>query len=408
MIIPSIDLMGGKAVQLKEGKDHVLTSDKDPLELAQEFNRYGPVAVIDLDAALGKGDNLDVIRAICNVAQVRAGGGIRDVERAGKLLRAGAERLIIGTSATPELLSQLPKERLMVALDHRDGQVVDHGWTQSTGESLQDRAQRLAPYCGSYLCTFVADEGHMNGMNLDEVQTIQKQLPHPVTVAGGIAQTAEVIQLSKMGVDVQVGMALYTGHLSLADAVVGALDFEKCPHLPTIVQDEAGQVLMLAYSTPESLTLALKEGRGIYYSRSRKEIWKKGETSGHTQTLLSCRPDCDRDTLLFTVRQTGPACHTGGYSCFGSGQKFSLEYLFEIIKQRKLEMPEKSFTTKLLKDRDFLHSKIMEEAEEVCTAQKPEDWVWEIADVLYFMSVLAVDEGLDWRQIEAELGGRHR
>lgn len=411
MIIPSIDLMGGRAVQLREGKEHVLTSDIDPIELAKTFNRYGEVAVIDLDAAMGKGDNLPLIRELCKVADVRAGGGIRDKERGKALLRAGAQRIIVGTAATPELLSEFPKERVMVALDHRHGEVVDLGWTRGTGETLQDRAARLAPYCGSFLCTFVAEEGTLKGMDVPQVSALAKSLPCPVTVAGGVASTEEVVALSRLGLDVQVGMALYKGLLDPVQSVVQSLDFEKCPQIPTIVQDEAGQVLMLAYSTPESLTQALTTGEGTYFSRSRNELWVKGKTSGHTQQLVSCRVDCDRDSLLFTVRQTGPACHTEAYSCFGSGlkdAKFSLPGLFDIIEGRKAQMPEGSFTTKLLKNRKFLQRKIMEEAFEVCSAENNDELTWEIADVLYFMSVLAVDEGLDWPQIVAELGGRHK
>lgn len=411
MIVPSIDIMNGKAVQLRQGKDHVLTSDRDPIELAKEFNRFGPVGVIDLDAAMGKGDNIELIKQICKVAEARVGGGIRDIDRAKILLRAGAERLIIGTSATPEFLGQLPKEKVMVALDHRQGEVVDRGWTHGTGEALFDRAQRLADYCGSFLCTFVQEEGTMQGLPLDEALTLKNSLPHPVTVAGGVATTEEAANLARHGLDVQVGMALYTGQLSLPLTIVQSLDFEKVPQIPTIVQDEAGQVLMLAYSTPESLEIALEAGKGIYYSRSRQELWEKGASSGHTQKLLSCRTDCDRDSLLFTVRQLGPACHTNAYSCFGSGvktQKFSIPALFELLKSRKALMPEGSFTTKLLSDRKFLHRKIMEEAFEVCTAESNEDLTWEIADVLYFMSVLAVDEDVSWADVVSELGGRHR
>lgn len=411
MIIPSIDLIDGKAVQLRQGKEHVLTSDRDPVELAQEFNRYGEVAVIDLDAAMGKGDNLELIRKICKVADVRAGGGIRDKQRGKELLRAGAQRIIIGTAATSELLKEFPKERVMVALDHKKGEVVDMGWTRGTGETLQDRAKRIGDYCGSYLCTFVEDEGSLKGMNIQAAVDLQKELGHPVTVAGGVAGTNEVIELSKAGLDVQVGMALYTGKLDPVQSVVQTLDFNKCPQIPTIVQDEAGQILMLAYSTPDSLTAALTKGRGVYFSRSRDELWEKGKTSGHTQKLLSCRVDCDQDTLLFTVRQSGPACHTEAYSCFGSGlrqRKFSLPALFDLLKSRKAERPENSYTTQLLDNRKLLLRKIMEEAFEVCTAETETERIWEIADVLYFCSVLAVDEGIDWSQIEAELGGRHK
>lgn len=407
MIIPSIDLMGGKAVQLRQGKEHVLTAERDPLDLAREFNRYGEIAVIDLDAALGQGDNLDLIRQICRVADVRAGGGVRDAVRGDALLRAGARQIIIGTSAEPELLSKFPADRVMVALDHKGGQVVDHGWTQGTGESIFDRAQRLAPYCGNFLCTFVEKEGGMGGLSVETVREVTDQLPHPATVAGGIAVTQEVIQLSRLGFDVQVGMAIYTGKLDPAEAVIGTLDFEKMPLIPTIVQDTAGQVVMLAYSNPESLGRALREGKGIFYSRSRNEIWEKGLTSGHTQALLACRSDCDRDALLFTVQQTGPACHTGTHSCFGP-QRFSLGRLFDVLAQRRADLPEGSYTAKLFKNRSMLLKKIMEEAYEVTTAEIWTDLRWEIADNLFFLCMLAVDEGMTWQDIEGELGGRHK
>ncbi len=412
MIIPSIDLIDGKAVQLRQGKEHVLTHDTDPVELAREFNRYGEIGVIDLDAAMGKGDNLELVKRICRVASVRAGGGIRTKERASELLRAGAERIIIGTSATPEFLSQLPKERVMVAIDHMQGEVVDQGWTRGTGETFLDRANALKDYCGSFLCTFVAEEGTMKGMNIPEVLAIQKQIDKPLTVAGGIARTEEVIELSKHGLDVQVGMALYTGNLDPVDAVVGSLDFDKQGGLiPTIVQDEADQVLMLAYSSKESLQQALKTGKGIYFSRSRNELWEKGKTSGNMQELLSCRVDCDRDTILFTVSQSGPACHTEAYSCFGSGlrtRRFSLPVLFDILDERRRNLPEGSYSAKLFKDRALLNSKVMEEAQEAIEAERFDDVVWEISDAIYFLSALAVSQGVRWTDIEAELGGRHK
>lgn len=411
MIIPSIDIMNGKAVQLRQGKELVLIEDRDPIELAREFNRYGEVGVIDLDAAMGKGDNLELIQEICRVADVRAGGGIRTVERGRTLLRAGAKRIIIGTAAEPEFLKQFPKDSVMVALDHKDGLVVDQGWTRETQEALLDRAYRLAPFCGSFLCTFVSTEGTLSGMDLGALKALQSQISRPLTVAGGVAHTEEAAAISRMGLDVQVGMALYTGKLSLADAIVQSLDFEKCPQIPTIVQDEAGQVLMLAYSTPESLKLALQEGRGIYFSRSRQEIWRKGETSGHLQTLLQCRTDCDRDALLFTVRQTEEACHTGAYSCFGSGsteKSFSLPTLMTTLKQRQSEMPEGSYSAKLFANRELLLRKIMEEAFEVTRAPDRQNLTWEIADAIYFLSVLAVAEDVTWRDVEAELGGRQK
>lgn len=410
MIIPSIDLVNGQAVQLRQGKELILTAEENPVDLARRFNRYGEIAVIDLDAAMGKGDNLSLIQEICQVADVRAGGGIRSVTRAQELLKAGAKRVIIGTAATPEFLKKLPKERVMVAIDHKDGEIVDQGWVRSTGESLMSRAKRLEEYCGSFLCTFVSTEGTMSGMPFEELKTLQKELACPVTVAGGVSSTEEAVNISRLGLDVQVGMALYSGRLDLNEAIVSSLDFEKCPQMPTIVQDEAGQVLMLAYSTTESLKQALQEGQGIYYSRSRQSLWKKGETSGNTQTLISCRTDCDRDALLFRVRQQGPACHTEAYSCFGSGlhaEAFSMNTLFTTLSKRKSTMPEGSYTAKLFSDPVLLHKKLMEEAFEVTVAPDQRNRVWEIADTLFFLSVIATANNISWSSIVAELGGRH-
>jgi phosphoribosyl-AMP cyclohydrolase / phosphoribosyl-ATP pyrophosphohydrolase len=406
MLIPSIDISDGKVVQLRQGRDLVLVSERDPVDLAAELNRYGEVAVIDLDAALGRGDNVDLVKRICRVADVRTGGGIRTEQRGRELLRAGARRIIVGTAANPSFLSAFPPERVMVALDHRSGRVVDHGWTNDTGETIVERASRLAPFCGGFLVTFVEDEGCMRGMDEGAVEDLRARLQRPLTVAGGVSSTKEAASLLRRNLDVQVGMALYTGRLDPTEAVASSIDFDKSPLVPTIVQDDQGQVLMLAYSNRDSLLCALREGRGVYFSRSRDEIWVKGETSGNTQQLLRCRADCDRDALLFTVRQNGVACHSGQHSCF-EPFRFRLQSLFEILESRKAEMPEASYSARLFRDPRLLARKIMEEAFETATADTRENKAWEIADLLYFVSVFAVRESISLREIEAELDGRN-
>lgn len=407
MLIPSIDLMGGRAVQLRRGREQVLTDLRDPVALATEFNRYGEVAVIDLDAALGTGDNLELIRRICRVAEARVGGGIRSPERADALLRAGAHRLIIGTAAEPGLFNRLPADRVLVALDQVDQTVVDQGWRRSTGESVFDRAERLAPWCSGFLCTFVSGEGSMGGMDAEAVTALRDRLSRPLTVAGGVRDGAEAVNILRLGVDLQVGMALYTGRLDPAAVVVGAATFDHQALVPTVVQDEAGQVLMLAYSSPESLHKALTKGAGIYHSRSRNCMWEKGATSGNRQELLSCRADCDGDALLFRVRQKGPACHTGRYSCFGD-QGFSLARLHAILERRQEELPEGRYSTRLFTEPGLLHRKIIEEAAEVVSARDRGNLVWELADLTFFITAEAVRAGIGWSEIISELKGRHR
>lgn len=411
MLIPSIDIINGKAVQLKQGKEFVLESERSPLELARDFNRCGEIAVIDLDAAMGKGNNRELIKDICRIADVRVGGGIRDFESGREYLKAGAKRLIVGTMATPEFLEKFAPQQIMVALDHRGEIVVDKGWENSTGETIWQRAERLAPYCSGFLTTFVEGEGCLQGMDIAAIKELRKRLPGQLTVAGGIATLDEVIEISGLGIDVQVGMALYTGLIDPVESVVKSVKFHADGLVPTVVQDLSGQVLMVAYSTAESLTRALREGKGVYFSRSRNEIWEKGLTSGNSQQLISCRVDCDRDCLLFTVMQNRAACHNDTYSCFGTvsaDRKFSMNELFETLQSRKAEPPSKSYTQTLFADRRLLLKKIMEEAYEVVSHSSKDNLRWEIADLLYFASVLAVDEGIEWKEIESELAGRRR
>lgn len=411
MLIPSIDLMNGQAVQLRQGKELVLTCPEAPNELIQRFNRYGEVAVIDLDAALGQGDNLDLIKRLCQQADVRAGGGIRTVERGKELLRAGAKKIIIGTAASPEFLSNFHPSQVLVALDfNAQGEVLDKGWTNNTGDTVASRAEALAPYCSGYLCTFVDKEGGLGGLPLEAVKALQASLPHPATVAGGVNHTANASELVNAGFDVQVGMALYQGLLDPVEVVVNQLDWAKFPNelVPTVVQDaHTKDVLMVAYSNRESLATALTKGTGVYWTRSRQEIWEKGLTSGHVQTLKRCRIDCDNDTILFTVEQTGACCHTGQDTCFEQ-KRFEMTTLFDILKDRKANPPEGSFTAKLFANRHKLDKKIIEEAFEATQSKTRSEYVWEIGDAVFFLSMLAVDEGIEWREIVDELAGRHK
>ncbi len=408
MLVPSIDIQNGKVVQLRQGKDLILESNRDPIELAKEFNKFGEIAVIDLDAAMGTGDNLDLLKQLCRTADVRVGGGIRDFERGRELLGSGAKRLIFGTAATPELLSCFPSDSIMVALDQRNGTVFDKGWQNSTGESVLTRAQRLSPYCNSFLTTFIEAEGGLGGLPVELIKQLKDQLEKPLTVAGGTATTQEVLEISKLDVDVQVGMAIYTGKIDLADSVIGSVNFNKDGLCPTIVQDQYGQVLMLAYSSPASLKRALIESKGIYFSRSRQSIWEKGLTSGNYQQLISCRLDCDRDSLLFTVKQKNAACHNSNYSCFdnSSSPKFSMNQLFETLITRLKFLPKNSYSATLFKNRQLLKEKILEEISEVINFSSKENLCWEIADSLYFLSLLSVDEGIGWKDIESQLAGR--
>jgi phosphoribosyl-AMP cyclohydrolase / phosphoribosyl-ATP pyrophosphohydrolase len=187
------------------------------------------------------------------------------------------------------------------------------------------------------------------------------------------------------------------------------IDFEKCGGLvPTIVCDaHDGRPRMLAYSSPDSLEAALREKAGIYWSRSRNRLWKKGETSGYTQRLLSVSTDCDRDTLIFYVEQTGPTCHRGTERCFESAP-FSWETLVQRIADRAENGDERSYTRKLLADAALLESKLLEEAREVVEARTRDEVAWECADLLYFMSVKMRASNVSIADVMRQLDSRAR
>ena len=385
MIIPSIDLMGGKAVQLKQGREKVIEKE-NVLELAKYYSRFGEVSVIDLDAAMDKGENEALIKEICKIAHCRVGGGIRDIEKAKRIIANGAKQIIIGTAANEEFLSKLPKDKVLVAIDSKQGKVTTEGWTKEVDATPEDYVRRFDNLCSGYLYTIVEKEGMMQGTDIEAIKRIRAITDKTLIAAGGISTIDEIIMLNRMNVSTQLGMCIYTGAVDLEDAYVAVMDFGKQNGLiPTIVQDvETKQVLMLAYSTKESLKKTLSVGLATYYSRSRQELWTKGLTSGNTQELISAKFDCDQDALLFKVRQKGSACHTGRYSCF-EDKEFCINDLYKLLLDRRSNLPENSYTTKLLKNEFYLKRKIMEEAFESVNFEEGDGLEWEASDLAYHM-----------------------
>ena len=413
MIVPSIDIIDGRAVQLRRGRELVLDGG-DPLARLEEFAVAGEVAVVDLDAALGRGSNAGLIREMVRRARCRVAGGIRDLDAARAWLDAGAARIVIGTAAHPELCGALPRERVIAAVDADRGQVVVDGWRRETGESVLERIRVLAPVVGGFLFTQVEREGAMDGFDFEAVATAVRVAGDArVTAAGGITTSVEIAELDRIGADAQVGMALYTGRLTLGAAVVAplakAVENGGRGVWPTVVCDEWGRALGLVWSTPDSLARAVQERRGIYWSRSRQQMWVKGETSGNTQLLLRVDLDCDRDALRFTVRQHGVGfCHLERRACWP--EEFALDDLERTIVTRAASLPmadSDSRTGKLLRDPALLAAKLREEAAELTKARTRGEVVHETADLLYMALVALVRGGGSRAEVRAELARRH-
>lgn len=411
MIIPSIDLQGGSTVQLIGGEDKALDAG-DPRPLLDRFSRVGETAVIDLDAAIGTpetavtGHHRELIEELCGRAPIRVGGGIRSEEVARRWLDAGAEKIILGTAAKPELLSKLPKKRLIAALDARDGEIVVEGWRKGTGRGVLEAMAELREYVGGFLVTFVEREGRMGGTDLHRVRALVEAAGGArVTVAGGVTSTDEVAALDAMGADAQVGMALYTGALVLSDAFAAPLKTDRADGLiATVVADESGRALGLCWSSRRSLAYALEHGVGAFESRKRG-LWVKGATSGATQELVKIDVDCDRDALRFTVRQAGQGfCHLGTANCWGEAG--GLSRLEATLTQRKASAPEGSYAARLFADEGLLRSKLVEEAGELSDARGKSEVIHEAADVIFFAATAMAKAGVSFAEVERELERR--
>lgn len=405
MIIPSIDLQGGQTVQLVGGEDLEIEAG-DPIPIAKRFRLAGEIAVIDLDAARGEGDNRDLIDRVLEHADCRVGGGIRSVDTALRWLDRGASKVILGTAAKPEILKQLPPERVIAALDARHGEVVVKGWREGTGTSILEKMKELEGLVGGYLITFVEREGRMQGTNLEQVEELVEAAKGArVTIAGGVTTAEEIAALDALGADAQVGMALYSGAMHLGDAIAAPLKSDRPDGLfPTVVTDEHGVALGLAYSNNASIRAAVDAMQGVYHSRKRG-LWHKGATSGATQELLAIDLDCDRDTLRFKVQQKHPGfCHEDTHTCWGKDG--GLTELARTIQRRLDDAPQGSYTRRLFEDPELLRSKLFEEARELIEADTPEEAAWETADVLYFALTALVARGATLRDVERELDRR--
>jgi len=220
IVVPCIDIQGGKVVQLVQGRVKVLEGP-DPLEMLERFAGFPEIQIIDLDAAMGVGDNGAIIEMLTGRARCRVGGGVRTPQRARQLVDLGAHRVIVGTAAfTPafdDIVVEIGHEKIVVALDSKAGTVVVDGWATSLAVSAEQAITTFAEKCNGFLCTYVDKEGMMQGTDLDWFASLRGLTTLPITAAGGITTIEDVTSLLAMNVDAAIGMAVYTGRLSLND-----------------------------------------------------------------------------------------------------------------------------------------------------------------------------------------------
>jgi len=349
IILPAIDLHEGKCVRLFQGNyDTAEVVAADAAETAKEFQAQGArwLHMVDLDGAkLGKPQNVSTIFRVRESIDmhIEIGGGIRDMETVDFYLKSGIDRVILGSAALhdPEFVQSAIRKygkKIAVGIDALDGKVAADGWLDQSEVDYLELAKQIDKMGVSYIiCTDISKDGTMNGPNLSMLDKINNEVCCNVIASGGVSSIFDIVSLYDLGVYGTItGKSLYTGALDLGTAVllsqkisakkkknVTEMDdmleryFRKSELIPAIIQESGtNDVLMMAYMNLESLEKTIETGYTWFYSRTRQQLWNKGETSGNVQKLVSIHADCDDDTLLIRVEQTGPACHTGKHSCF--------------------------------------------------------------------------------------------
>lgn len=349
IILPAIDIKDGQCVRLFQG-DYSTAEvvAADPVETAKSFEAQGArwLHVVDLDGAKSRRPcNHDVIFAIRKNTgmQIEIGGGIRDMDAVEFYLDSGVDRVILGSAALhdPDFVQRAIDKhgkKIAVGIDAIGGKVAADGWLDKSEVDYLELAQRIDEMGASYIIfTDISKDGTLNGPNLAMLDKMNSVVKTNIIASGGVSTIMDIISLHDLGLyGAIVGRSVYSKTLDLSAAIVLAqrislwnpknrteaednLDryFAKSDLIPAIVQDaDTKQVLMMAYMNREAFEKSMKTGETWFYSRSRKQLWHKGETSGNTQKIMSMAADCDDDTLLLQVKPAGPACHTGHTSCF--------------------------------------------------------------------------------------------
>lgn len=422
-LTPCILIDRGKAVKWFDDRSVIA---RDVVALAKHYAERGADELIVFDLSTSDEDHeeaIDLMRKINRFISIPmvAGGNIRREEDVKKYLYAGAKRAILNFSkiAAQEMLESVSKrfgkERIAVSLNDFDALFKQQHLIEEYVSELifmhrldLDSVMNIT----SIPCVVVTDT-----MEQDEILKILKS-------SGVKGVSGRFISQEDMDFDgfkeicVQEGIKM-TSFESILE--FSELKLNPSGLIPVIVQDyKTNEVLMLAYMNKEAFNHTVKSGRMTYYSRSRKELWIKGETSGHYQYLKSLTVDCDKDTLLAKVEQIGAACHTGSRSCFFQqivGNDYDttnplqvFESVYGTIMNRKENPKEGSYTNYLFdKGIDKILKKVGEEATEIVIAAKnpnPEEIKYEISDFLYHVMVLMVERGITWEDITRELAER--
>jgi imidazoleglycerol phosphate synthase cyclase subunit/phosphoribosyl-ATP pyrophosphohydrolase len=469
-VIPCLDVAGGRVV--KGLRFAELRDAGDPVEAATRYEAEGAdeIAFLDISAAEEKrGTLLHLVEEVAEVLSIpfTVGGGVRSVEDAGTLLAAGADRVVVNTAAVaePALITRIAErygaQCVVVAVDGKrtlgaDGRMrmvtTTHGGKRTTDLEIASWiAEASARGAGEILMTSVDADGTRAGFDVEMLRVARAATPTPIVASGGAGRPEHFVEAVRGGgADAVLGATVFHDRLLSIREVKRAMSAAGIPvraalapaalpvawsaaGLAPVVVRDAGtcEVLMLAWADEEALAKTRETGFAHFFSRERRALWKKGETSGNVQRVLTIALDCDRDALVYDVVPAGPACHTGARSCFRVVEELegeggisravgvgpatgepSLSPLFEIVASRRDRPVDGSYTNRLLSEGVVkIAQKVGEEAVETAlaaVAQGRDALVGETADLLYHLVVLLVAKGIAPGEIAEALKARQR
>lgn len=421
--IPCIYLFQGKA--LKDFTDKTFIN-MNPVELAKYYSDNGADALLIFDLSKGDAEHeaaLDMIKAICASIEIPVigAGNVHRMEDIKKLLYAGCRQAALNynmpenVAITEEVSLKFGKEKIVVCYNSADA-IYEHKELIETYVSeliLLNTAAIKESYFACSVPTIIS----LPEVSLDKLFEILGNASVSGITGNAVNDNAkEITAMKTMCKSNGIAVHMTEPSLSFHDFKLNSDGM-----IPVVVQDhKTDQVLMVAYMNEEAFQNTIRTGKMTYYSRSRNELWVKGETSGHFQYMKSLTADCDKDTLLAKVSQVGAACHTGSYSCFfnevvpdeydNTNPLKVFENVFAVIKDRKVNPKEGSYTNYLFdKGIDKILKKLGEEATEIVIAAKnpnTNEIKYEISDFLYHMMVLMVEKGVTWEEITEELSKR--
>jgi phosphoribosyl-ATP pyrophosphohydrolase/phosphoribosyl-AMP cyclohydrolase len=418
-LIPAIYLTKGQAVKGFHEKDSF--HDINPVISAKFFSDSGADEIIIFDLSITEEEHEKAIGIIKEIARnieipLICGGNIQRVEDVKKLLYAGAGRVFLNAAkeSNLEMLEEVSKrfgkDKVSICLIEKQEIKGREKLIEEYAEELILLTEIKPPVSLPVLqvCEKLKDE--------EVISTLQKDYIRGISCFSISTPSSDFMKLKKVLKSKGIEIELYENEILYKE-----LKLNSDGMIPVIVQDyKTEEVLMLAYMNEEAFQKTIDTGKMTYWSRSRDELWTKGETSGHIQYVKSLKADCDNDTILARVSQVGPACHTGNTSCFFKtiidketsvqNPHKVLEDVYQVIAGRKEHPKEGSYTNYLFdKGIDKILKKVGEEAAEILIAAKnpdPEEIKYEISDFLYHTMVLMVEKGVSWEEIMQELSAR--